>query len=345
MPTPYDSQPPQSFWRAAVAEPGPFGLTDLWTAKFPIAPDDRISSAGSCFAQHLGRRLRRSGFAYQDFEPPPALLPEDLHPRFGYGVYSGRYGNIYTARQLLQLALRALGEFVPQEDHWKTGGRFYDPFRPAIEPDGFDSLQELRATQQGHLDAVRLLLESTDVFVFTLGLTEAWMSAEDGAVYPVCPGTVAGTFDAAKHVFHNFTYEETLADLRSFIGRVRAFNPGLRVLLTVSPVPLTATASSKHVLSATTYSKSVLRAVTGRLEQTDPGVDYFPSFELISAFPQRAMFYEPNMRSVAAEGVDYVMKFFFEQHRPPLETFGDPSATDDAGLDPEELVCEEEYID
>ena len=38
-------------------------------------------------------------------QPPPALLPTDLHSRFGYGIYSGRYGNIYTARQLLQLGV------------------------------------------------------------------------------------------------------------------------------------------------------------------------------------------------------------------------------------------------
>ena len=39
--------------------------------------------------------------------------------------------------------------------------------------------------------------------------------------------------------------------------------PKLRILLTVSPVPLTATAGDDHVLLATTYSKSVLRAGRG----------------------------------------------------------------------------------
>ena len=37
-------------------------------------------------------------------------------------------------------------------------------------------------------------------------------------------------------------------------------NPKARLVLTVSPVPLAATASGSHVLPATIYSKSVLRA-------------------------------------------------------------------------------------
>ena len=45
-----------------------------------------------------------------------AIVPPDLQAPHGYGIYSARFGNIYTARQLLQLIQRAYGEFVPVED-------------------------------------------------------------------------------------------------------------------------------------------------------------------------------------------------------------------------------------
>ena len=41
-------------------------------------------------------------------------------------------------------------------------------------------------------------------------------------------------------------------------------------------------------------------------------VDYFPSYEIISSFPYKASFYEPDLRSVSPIGVKHVMKIFFE---------------------------------
>ena len=89
----------------------------------------------------------------------------------------------------------------------------------------------------------------------------------------------------------------------------------MRFILTVSPVPLTATASGNHVLPATTYSKSVLRAVAGHLAEHRKGVDYFPSFEIITNQAARGTFFEPNLRSVRNDGVDVVMKTFFANHK------------------------------
>ncbi|MFM2356673.1 MAG: hypothetical protein RLZZ528_2409, partial [Pseudomonadota bacterium] len=70
-------------------------------------------------------------------------------------------------------------------------------------------------------------------------------------------------------------------------------------------------ASGSHVLVATTYSKSVLRAVAGELVETDEAVDYFPSYEIVTGGRSRAAFFEDNMRSVRPEGVAHVMTHFF----------------------------------
>lgn len=165
-----------------------------------------------------------------------------------------------------------------------------------------------------HLSKVNTILEQTDVFVFTFGLTEAWLHTKDGAVFPTCPGTAGGVFDPEQHQFHHFTYEEVKHDAEKFIDTALTMNPAMRFLLTVSPVPLTATATTNHVLSATVYSKSVLRAVCGALEDKYPMVDYFPSFELVASHPMRAMFFMPNLRAVSPPGVRMVMDTFFLAH-------------------------------
>ena len=348
---PYSSLPDRSIWRTAIAETNPLEWRDVYRKRFDISPSARISSAGSCFAQHIGRRVRDAAFNYQDFEPAPKGLPQRQHSEFGYGLFSARFGNIYTARQLVQLFQESFGEVAWTGSVWQREDRFYDPLRPTIEPDGFGSPDEVRTMRlKQHLPSVRKMLCETDVFVFTFGLTEAWVSVRDGTVYPVCPGVVAGEFDPAEHHFHNFSHAEILADMILFIERLRGLNPSVKFLFTVSPVPLTATASDEHVLSATVYSKSVLRAVAGELRARFDCVDYFPSYELIAASAARGMFFEPNQRNVSTAGVDHVMRYFFAEHTPGMtaavaDSEPTPSARELRMKEGLSVVCDEEKLD
>jgi len=174
-PNPYVDLPPTAFWRKAVSDVSPLEIADLYQPRFPITRQTVIATAGSCFAQHIGNRLKTAGFSFLDAEPPPPLLPEALWRDFGYGMYSGRYGNVYSIRQLLQMFQRAYGLFTPSETVWEIEGRFYDPFRPTVEPQGFVSAEEAKIMGAFHLASLRRILEEAEVIVFTFGLTEGWM--------------------------------------------------------------------------------------------------------------------------------------------------------------------------
>ena len=311
MSHPYLGLDRKAFWRSAISEVNPLEFENIYVPKFQIDRTLNICAAGSCFAQHIGQQFKQRQFKFLDLEPPIGLMDPADYPKFGYDMYSARYGNVYSARQLLQLFRRADGSFVPDETCWEADNRYFDPFRPSIEPNGFASREELERDVAYHLEKVNKLVRSTDLFVFTFGLTEAWISISDGAVLPTCPGTVAGRWDESKYSFHNFTHAEVLADMEAFIDFALHRNPDMKFLFTVSPVPLTATASGGHVLPATVYSKSVLRAVCGELFERYEQVDYFPSFELVNAHPMRSMFYNPNLRGVSKEGVAHVMATFF----------------------------------
>jgi hypothetical protein len=309
---PYKNAPEYRMWRKAVAEPGRFAVDPVVKFPFSISPTDKVVTAGSCFAQHIARHLKNSGFNFYVTEPGHEALDDDTRSKFGYGLFSARYGNIYTARQLRQLIERAYGEFTPADDAWQgKDGRWFDPFRPTIQPDGFATREEFDLDRQQHFAAVRKALESLDIFVFTLGLTEAWVSAEDGAAYPICPGVAAGAFDPERHVFKNFSVLEIIADMTAVIERLRQINPRSRVILTVSPVPLMATAEDRHVLVATTYSKSVLRVAADELSRALPDVAYFPSYEVITGNHARGRYFAEDLRSVREVGVEHVMRLFF----------------------------------
>jgi hypothetical protein len=314
MKSPYTGLEPNRFWRTGVSEAHPLTVADLYRKKFAIAPSDKIATAGSCFAQHVANYLRTNGFSVMDVEPSPPFLSPETAKEFGYGIYSARYGNIYTVRQLLQLARDAETGAVDERNVWTKGDRFFDALRPNIEPTGFDSAQEAIALRGQHLLKVKRLFQRMNVFIFTLGLTEAWIDKRTGRVFPTAPGTIAGDFDPNVYAFKNFDYGEIHADFVEFLDLVRAWNPALRIILTVSPVPLTATATGNHVLVATTYSKSVLRAVAGSLADAYPNIDYFPSYEMIASPWSKGFFYEANMRAVNTGGVAAVMRVFFDQH-------------------------------
>ncbi len=361
MDSPYANLPPRSFWRSGVSDTHPLTVKDLYRKKFAIGQGDKIATAGSCFAQHVTRFLRSHGFSLLDVEPPPEIVTDRIARTLGYKTFSARYGNIYSVRQLLQLAQDAETGFVDPGNVWVKDGRFYDALRPNIEPDGFHSAEEVLALRADHLSKVKRLFREMNIFIFTFGLTEAWIDSRNGRVFPTAPGTIAGTFDPSVHAFHNFGFEEIRSDFIAFLDLVRRNNPDLKVLLTVSPVPLTATAGDDHVLVATTYSKSVLRAVAGVLAQGHDFIDYFPSYEMIASPWTRGFFYEANLRGVNMGGVDAVMRIFFEQHgglkkpvaepeparRISIAAGARPRAKENAGTadpardDADEVVCED----
>ena len=196
------------------------------------------------------------------------------------------------------------------DEYWVSNGRYFDPFRPAIEPDGFESLDEMRASRAYAITAFQRSLTEAKNLCLHDGNDRKLVNKSEGYDYPLCPGTAAGTFDATQHEFRNQGFGFIRTNLGEAMEKIRSVNKHMRFLLTVSPVPLTATYSGRHVLVATMESKSILRAVAAQLCAARGGVDYFPSYEIISSPVFGGQFFEPNMRSVSKTGVDFVMDSF-----------------------------------
>lgn len=349
---PYQTFPDWQFWNRSIAGVPLDAVDPVVTSSFQIRPEDRVATAGSCFAQHIARYLSNAGFNYFVAEPGHPTIPLQLQREFGFGVFSARFGNIYTTRQLLQMLLRAYGEFKPDDDVWiSPDGRHFDPFRPTINPEGYPTLREFREDRRQHFAAIRRMFEQLDVFVFTLGLTECWASLSDGAVYPVCPGTAAGTFSPERHAFLNLTVDDVARDLNLFIEHLMNINPRARMILTVSPVPLVATAEAQHVLVATTLSKSVLRVAADMITRKYAHIDYFPSFELITGAFNRGQYFAEDLRSVTESGVAHVMRLFLKHYansqtssgNGPRVTAKPPDITQPVA-DVLQVMCDEEVL-
>ena len=133
---------------------------------------------------------------------------------------------------------------------------------------------------------------------------------------------------------------------------LRRRKPALKAILTVSPVPMTATAMDAHVLSANMYSKSVLRAAAGHLSSTEADIDYFPSYEIIAGTRSEGRFYGPNKRTVLDGGVRTVMDLFFAEHGTaaqgthnirPVASHDDALVLEPTTDDENDVVCEDAF--
>jgi hypothetical protein len=341
---PYTNLPDFAFWNRSVSGVPPFAVDPVVDVPFQISQSDAVATAGSCFAQHIAQALRKAGMRHFVAEPPPGngASNEDS--------FSARYGNIYTARQLLQLFDRAYGTFTPELSIWQgPNGGYVDPFRPRIQPRDFPTEAEVLADRARHLASVRRLFENLDVFVFTLGLTEAWEHKADHAVLPLAPGVAGGEWDSSLYEFRNYSVEEVQRDMIAFIDRLREVNPSSRIILTVSPVPLAATYRPRHVLVSTCLSKAILRVAAESCTSQRPEVCYFPSYEIITGPHSGGRYYDSDLRTIKGTGVDHVMRVFFTHfvHGYSAHRVIDPAAANAVAAELErlkEIVCDEELL-
>ncbi len=350
MTNPYKGLPDFCFWSRAVSWPAP-GQLDPCTISHCIQPHEKVATLGSCFAQHLARHVKAQGLNYYVPELAPPEMTEAESVKRNYGTFSARYGNVYTVRQAVQLFDRAFGLFVPVEQVWPKEGGFVDAFRPQIDPTPLTSPAEVELARSEHLARVRDVFSNADWIVFTLGLTEGWRSRVDQAVYPVAPGVSGGEFVEDRYEFVNFSATEVRQDLCSLVDRIGRINPGCRLLLTVSPVPLIATYERRHVWTSTTFSKSALRVACDEVERLYPArVTYFPSYEIITSPAAAGRYYADDLRQVTETGVKHVMRVFGEHFIVPRARAGAGASAAPPNLRREmgefaDVVCDEEVIE
>jgi hypothetical protein len=343
---PYTNLPKHQFWRSAVSSLPTEEVDPAVSSRFQFSRATKVATAGSCFAQNISKTLQSRGYSFYLAETQHNLTPNEARRR-NYGIFSARFGNLYTAKQLLQLYERAFDILNPGESAWqRNDGRYVDPFRPQIEPEGYESPQSVAEARRVHLDSVREMFRSLDVLIFTLGLTESWRSKSDGAIFPLAPGVAGGRLDPSLHEFVNFQVKEIVADLDRFLNLLRIVNPRARMILTVSPVPLIATYEQQHVLVANTYSKSALRVAANEVCAARANCAYFPSYEIITGNHTRGLYFDSDLRTVTSSGVDHVMRLFLKHY------FGEQEAgidTDEALLQElrsaSDIVCDEDAID
>ena len=309
-------KPSAVYWPNPCSKDATNLRTELpYVHKYPlIDKKTAIASAGSCFAVEIAYALQREGYNYVVKEPN--VCPQgtyrfkdaDIRP---FVTSSAAWGVHFNTPSFLQLVEKAFGYRRPAKILWTTKGSngetvYCDPFREEVE---FPTIEGFEKNYDAHLAAVRSVFLETEVFIITLGLNEVWYFKPDGTAFSRSPWRTAPSLVEHKIL----TVEENVELLQRMLDILREHNPNLKLIVTLSPVPLHATFfGDKHVVEANTHSKAVLRCAAETFVRMNKDVFYFPSFELITTCLQDP--WDTDQRHVSRAAVDRVMEMFHQMY-------------------------------
>ena len=326
---PYQDGLKERFWSTGVREPLEEGKTIAIHNLFEIIDENTtVSSAGSCFAQNIGKHLIKENYSFLQTK-----LCNDPFQSFGLG-------NIYTTRQLYQWL-----EFCNSNRIWSKDtffkdaeGQFLDYLIPKNRP--VSSLRVINENRNNVALEFISTLKKSNVFIFTCGLTECCKTMSE-EILAIAPGTLFGSYDPNIHQFINLNYLDIRDELKKIEKEIAKINPEIKFIYTVSPVPLTATSGEEHVLVANNFSKSTLRAAVGDHVSSSANAFYFPSYELITHNTLRDWRFEKNLRNVSEDGINFVLRHGLD--RKNTEVKEDNFRIQDKNVS--EIRCEEEKLE
>lgn len=158
---------------------------------------------------------------------------------------------------------------------------------------------------------------SASMVTVTLGLTECWYDLELQDYINFVPNLAAVgnkkkplLSDPGRFEFRVLDHDENMEYLERLFALLKRHNPSCHIIVTVSPVALTATFSNRDVVVANMMSKATLRTCAETWQSLHPGeIDYFPSFEMAMMSDRKLVLQEDGVH-IRHDFVDEIMRHF-----------------------------------
>jgi hypothetical protein len=243
----------------------------------PLSLQSRVITLGSCFAEVIGQKM-------QQYKLATLVNP---------------FGTIYNPLSLCKLIGAALepdqefsGELVEREGLWYA----YDLHSSFAAP----SRTALQAQVRQRLQQTFDFLRQADLMILTFGTAVGYIHRESRQLVANCHKIPQRQFD--KVLLPLADMQAAFSDLQA---RLQAFNPKLRLLLTLSPVR-----HVKETLEGNSVSKALLRVLCHQLQQQYPAVSYFPAYELLLDDLRDYRFYKADLIHPTEVAETYIWEKF-----------------------------------
>ncbi|MCB9266349.1 MAG: GSCFA domain-containing protein [Lewinellaceae bacterium] len=244
---------------------------------FRIGYQEHLLSLGSCFAEHIGRRLAEHHF-YSLLNP--------------YGILYNPVSIAQGLHRLLQDAPFQPGGLFEHQGLWHSffhHGAFSHPTRE----EALDAMNAAYRRAQGFLlTANRLIL--------TMGTAHVFVYRPSGEVVANCHKLPGTAFERRR-----LSPREVIAALEPVLYELKNRQPELEVIITVSPV--------RHIrdgLVENQRSKATLLLATGELCEQLPFAHYFPSYEIMMDELRGYRFYAADMIHPTEVAISYIWQRF-----------------------------------
>jgi hypothetical protein len=277
--------------------------------KFQIKRSSRVFTIGSCFARNIERALLSQNIdvVTGKFSLPPEAYMAKANPGGALNKYNTHSieSEILSAFDLVNYPNSGL---IEADD-----GLWWDPLSTMTKIADFETVSGVREK----IRAVTQRLVDCDAVVITLGLNEVWVDRETGIYMNQMPPAPLMRKHKDRFAISLSGYEDNMATLERTISVIRSkAKDNLKIVFTVSPVPMGATLTPRDVIVANTYSKSMLRICSQALSNKYDFVDYFPSYEMVMNSP-RDITWHDDLIHVRDEAVRFITSYFIEKYVEP----------------------------
>lgn len=267
--------------------------------KFTISSADRFFCIGSCFARNIEEQLVYRGL---DVLSKSIICPKEESP-----IRPNGFTNKFTTPSISN-ELEWIASSPPDEILVETEAGWIDSqLAPAQK-----AVTRERAVERRRYLSTEYFprLRHADIVVMTLGLNEVWFDARCSRYWNCAPSFWQVRREPGRFFFERTDYWTNLAQLDHIRALIKELNPSMRIVLTVSPVPLTVTFSGTDAAVANTYSKAVLRAAAQAFSDAHADSDYFPSYELAMLSRREAAFSQVDFSHVMDTAVESIVDHF-----------------------------------
>lgn len=143
-------------------------------------------------------------------------------------------------------------------------------------------------------------ISNANVLVITFGTSYVYRHKETQEYIANCHKVPASSFE--KILLSDL---EIISSFSNVYQKLIQLNPSLHILLTISPVRHT-----KDTLTFNALSKSILRVVSHRLQESYKNVSYFPVLEIMQDDLRDYRFYEKDLIHPNQQAIEYIYERF-----------------------------------
>lgn len=256
-------------------------FTEIQIPEFPSQMDYSKSMMlfGSCFSENIGQKLLDLKFDV------------DMNP---FGILYNPESIANSLRILLEKRVFTEDDLFQDQGLWNSfshHSRFSDIDRGA-------ALEKIN----NRISSSHEFLKTADFLIITFGTAWVYELRKTGQVVSNCHKIPSDEFKR----FRLGVFEITNV-YRELLEQIWKFNPGLKVIFTVSPIRHWKDGAVENQLSKATLLLAIDQLIKGFGDQI---CAYFPSYELMMDELRDYRFYAEDMLHISPVAVDYIFERF-----------------------------------